>query len=168
MKFPRAGALSWMRAVEGRMGRRRALRHEYSYWEEGQWMNASATIAAKGTLTGGLLDLTLSAGDHFDSGTRSFPVVGQLVLFEDETVARIDSIDRGTPDAHVITVRAVNEATEDIDTAAQVSGVIVFFSNAQIEKSFQTESRIPRQVKITNYIQTFREAYEVTDHEEHH
>ena len=165
MKFPRASALSWMRAVKDRMGRRKALRHEYSYWEEGQWMNATATIAARGTLTGGLLDITLSTEDHFDGGARSFPVENQLVLFEDETVGRIDNIDRSTANAHVIYVRAVS-ATEDIDTAAQVAGKMVFFSNAQIEKSFKTESRIPKQTKITNYIQTFREAYDVTDHEE--
>jgi hypothetical protein len=165
MKFPRAGALSWMRAVKGRMGRRRALRHEYSYWEEGQWMNATATIAVEGAISSGLLPLTLSAGDHFDSGKRSFPVENQLVLFEDETVGRIDNIDRAVDDAHVIHVRAVS-ATQDIETAAAVGGKLVFFSNAQIEKSFKTESRIPRQVKITNFIQTFREAYEVTDHEE--
>ena len=81
-KVPRAGALSWMRAVEGRMSKRKVHRHLYSFYEEGQFFKAAATIFSI-TTSGDDVLVKLSPGDHQESGTESFPVVNQQVVFED-------------------------------------------------------------------------------------
>jgi hypothetical protein len=169
--YPSAGALSWMKAA-GRLNQRNAIpkrstrRHEYSYWEEGNWFNANAVIesVAEFPASSGQLNITLKDVSHYDSGTKSFPVVGQTVLFSDENYGFIDSINRATPDAHVVHV--IPAAGCNIITPSYGDGdEIAFVSNAQKERSTATEPRIPQQIKNTFYMQTFREYAEVSDHE---
>ncbi len=163
-KVPRASALQWMRSVKGYMNKRQCIRHTYYYHEEGQWMSAAATIAAASDQTT-FTRLTLSSADHTDSGTSSFPVIGQLVVFENETVGYIRALSRASASAHTIDVYpTVLGNNADLVTAAQVGGSMVFHSNAQQEESSATEIRVPKTNKVTNYVQTFREAYKVTDH----
>lgn len=163
-RVPKVGALQWMRAVDGYMGKRKARRHEYYFYEEGQWMSAAATIAAVVDNTT-YVSITLSSADHEDSGARSFPVKNQTVVFENEQVGFVYDIDRSTPSGHIVKVKPANGSTNLVQSAI-VGQSMVFYSNAQIEKSVATESRIPKVSKVTNYIQTFRENYEVTDHAE--
>lgn len=160
-KVPRASALSWMRAVEGRMSKRKTRRDVYDFYEEGQFFKASAKIFST-TTSGSDVLVTLSPGDHQNSGTESFPVMNQEVIFEDESVGIVKAIDITTDNAHIITIEPVN-ATENVINAAVVSSTLTFFSNAQKEKSTSTTSRIPKFNKISNGLQTFREIYEVTD-----
>lgn len=163
-KVPRASALQWMRAVKGYMSKRQCTRLTYYYHEEGQWMSAAATIAAATDNTT-YTTITLSSADHTDSGTSSFPVVGQLVVFENETVGYVRVVTRTTPSAHTVDVYpTVLGNNSDLVTAAQVGTTMVFHSNAQQEESSATEIRVPKTNKVTNYVQTFREAYKVTDH----
>lgn len=162
-KVPRAAALQWMRVVKGYMSKRKAIRHTYYFHEEGQWMSAAATIAAVSDQTTYAI-ITLSAGDHTDSGTSSFPVVGQTVVFENETVGYVTAVTRSTPSAHTVTVYPVDTSNVNIVAAAVVGSIMVFYSNAQQEESTATEIRVPKTTKVTNYIQTFRESYKVTDH----
>lgn len=164
-RVPKYGALTWMRAVKGFMSKRKVRRHQYYYYEEGQWMSAAASIASVSD-GGTYVDITLSAQDHEDSGARSFPVKGQTAVLEDETVGYVYSINRTTPGAHVVRLTTVDNNHAALLAACQASSVIVFYSNVQKEKSTGTESRIPKTTKVTNYIQTFREKYEVSDHGE--
>ena len=163
-KVPRASALSWMRAIKGYMSRRKVRRHQYYFYEEGQWMSAAATIASTTDQTN-YVDIHLSAADHDNSGAESFPVVGQLVVFEDEAIGYVVGVDRTSDNDHFVKVKPANTGVT-ILTSAVVGETMVFYSNAQIEKSTETEGRIPKTDKVTNYIQTFREKYEVTDHAE--
>lgn len=163
-RVPKYGALTWMRAVKGYMSKRKTRRHQYYYYEEGQWMSAAATIASTTDQTT-YVDIVLSSADHEDSGARSFPVVGQTVVFEDESVGYVFVVNRATPGAHFVSVKPVNSGT-NILAAAVAGTTMVFYSNAQKEKSTETEGRIPKVSKVTNYVQTFREKYEVTDHAE--
>lgn len=162
-KVPRAAALQWMRVVKGYMSKRKAIRHTYYYHEEGQWMSAAATIAAITDNTT-YATITLSAGDHTDAGTSSFPVVGQTVVFENEAVGYIQSVNRSVASAHTINVYPVDTTINNIVASAVNGSTMVFYSNAQQEESSATEVRVPKTSKVTNYIQTFREAYKVTDH----
>ncbi len=162
-KVPRAAALQWMRVVKGYMSKRKAIRHTYYFHEEGQWMSAAATIAAVTDNTT-YATITLSSGDHTDSGTSSFPVVGQTVVFENETAGYVTAVTRTTPYAHTVTVYPVDTTNVNIVAAAQNGSTMVFYSNAQQEESTATEIRVPKTSKVTNYIQTFRESYKVTDH----
>ena len=163
-RVPKHGALTWMRAVKGYMTKRKTRRNTYYFYEEGQWMSAAATIASVTDQTT-YVDIVLSSADHEDSGARSFPVVGQTVVFEDESVGYVTVVNRTTPSAHFVSVKPANSSTSILN-AAVVGTTMVFYSNAQKEKSTETEGRIPKVSKVTNYVQTFREKYEVTDYAE--
>lgn len=164
-RVPKRGALTWMRNVKGYMSKRKTRRHSYYYYEEGQWMSAAATIQTVVDQTT-YLDITLSAADHEDSGARSFPIVGQTVVFEDETVGYVNAVDKTTPSAHIVKVKTVTNNHAALLAAAVVGQTMVFYSNVQKEKSTATDSRVPKTSKVTNVVQTFREKYEVTDHAE--
>lgn len=161
-KVPRSRALSWMKAQKGRLQSRKVRRHKYSFYEEGQFFNASATIAAASNSGSDVL-VTLSSADHQNSGTSSYPVLNDLVVFTDETVGFVSAINTTTPSAHIVTIKRVN-TSQDVQTAAVVGSSIVFYSNAQPEASTETSGRVPQFTKVDNYIQTFRVKYEVTDH----
>lgn len=162
-KVPRMASLQWMRVVKGYMAKRKAIRHQYYFVEEGQWMSASATISSV-TDNGTNATITLSSGDHTNGGKSSFPVVGQTVLFENETVGYVYSVNRSVDSAHTVTVYPVDSTNYNIIAAAVVGSSMVFYSNAQQEESSATETRVPNVTKVLNYIQTFRDAYKVTDH----
>lgn len=162
MKVPKYKALSILRELDGKMAPiKMTPRHQYYFYEEGDWFNASITISAKANSGSDIL-ITLTTGDHYDSGARSYPTVGQLVVFENETVGYIKSINRTTPNAHVLTVSPYN-AAQAVQTAAVVGQSLCCYGNIQPEKSLQTEMRIPNISKITNFIHTTRERYSVTD-----
>ncbi len=162
MKVPKYKALSILRELDGKMEPiKQVRRHQYYFYEEGDWFNASCTIAAKAN-SGSGINVTLTAGDHYDSGARSYPVVGQLAVFENEIVGYVFSINRATPNAHVVLINPYN-AAQTVQTAAVVGQSVCFYGNIQPEKSLQTEMRIPNISKITNFIHTSRERYSVTD-----
>lgn len=165
-KVPRASALSWLRQIEGRMSKRKTQRFTYGFYEEGQFMDASAVIQAI-TPSGGDFVITLSAADHQNLGSinRSFPVKNGTVLFGDgSTQGFIKSLNRATPNAHTITVTPAT-ASDDIASVGIVGSTMVFFANAQPEGSKQTESRVETYSRLTNQMHTIRETFKVTDHE---
>lgn len=162
-RVPRYGALTWMRAVKGYMTKRKAKRHTYYYHEQGQWLSAAAFIQTVVDQTT-YVDITLTAADHQDSGTASYPTVGNLVVFENEACGLVTVVNRTTPSAHIVSVKPV--AGVSLVSSAVVGTSMVFYSNAQQERSDQTSTRLPRTDKVTNLIQTFRADYEVTDHAE--
>lgn len=165
-KAPGMSSLGWLKTLKGRMGKRRTNRHQYSFYEEGQFMRAKATIQNIAA-NGGNFDITLSPGDHTDiggAGVSSFPVKNMAVQFQDgKTTGFVVSITR-TPGAHVLLVKKWNPQ-QDIASVALVGTTMVFFSNAQPEESTQTESRVPQFTKVTNYVQEIREGFKVTDFE---
>lgn len=164
VKYPRASALSWMRAAKGYMGERKVKRHQYSFWEEEQWFNASATIEGAANSSADVI-LTLTDADHQNAGKETYPIVTDLVVFPDETVGYVIAKSEAVDDAHTVTVRKLN-ASQDVQAAGAAGGVVVFYSDAQQEESVAPESRIPKQTKITNKLQTFRKMYKWTDHSE--
>ncbi|MGC3945347.1 MAG: hypothetical protein QM762_12675 [Chryseolinea sp.] len=162
---PYMSSLSWLKNIKGRSGKRKVKRSEYSFYEEGQFMKAAATIAAI-TPSGGNFLITLSAADHTNvggTGKSSFPVARQTVLFADgKTTGYVNSVDRSVDSAHVVTVKKLNSA-QDIGTVALVGTKMIFYSNAQTERSSKTEARQPQWEKITNKMQIVREYYDSTD-----
>jgi hypothetical protein len=162
---PHMSALSWLKQIAGRHGKRRVKRSEYSFYEEQQFIKAAATIASI-TPNGAMFDIVLSAGDHGDIGgtdESSYPVEGMSCLFQDgKTTGYVNTVTRTTPGAHMVTVKKWN-SSQDIGTVATVGSVIMFFSNAQIEKSTKTEGRSEQFEKITNKLQIVREFYDTTD-----
>lgn len=161
-RVPRAAALQWMRILKGYMNKRTVIRDTYYFHEEGQWFNTVITISAASDQTT-FTRITLSTDDMDNTGTTSYPVVGQLAVFENETVGYVVAVTR-TANAHTIDVYPVDTTAAAAVLAAAVVGTVVsLYSNAQQEGGSQTEVRIPKTSKVTNYVQNFRDAYAVTD-----
>jgi hypothetical protein len=162
-KVPRYGALSWMKAAKGYMTKRTAKNFSYYYHEEGQWASKAATIGSVVDNTTSI-DLTLSTGDHEDSGTSSYPIIGDTVVFETEAAGLVTNVNRAVANAHVCTIKPFVSTDTTLALSAISGTSIVFYSNAQKEASDQRSTRIPKTSKVTNIVQTFRADYEVTDH----
>jgi len=162
MEYPRAGALSWMKMAKNYTGKRKVKRFKYDYWEESQWFNAAATIESAAD-SGSNSIVTLSSADHQDSGVNSYPRVNDLAVFEDETVGFVSAKSESVASAHTVTVKPLNPS-QDVQAAAVAGTKIAFFSNAMPEESTSRESHVSKQTKVSNYVQTFREEYKVTDH----
>lgn len=162
MKVPKFTALSIFRELKGRMEPAKMTKRHTTYaYEEGDWRKAAVQIAAAANDGSNVL-VTIASGDHYDSGTHSYPVVGNLVMFEDDTVGYVSAINRTVASAHVLTVKPY-AATEAVQTAAVVGQHIVCYGNVQKEKSSKTEMRVPYVSKIEAYIHTSRGYYAVTD-----
>lgn len=161
-KVPRARALGWMKALKGYMSKRKVNRDVYYFHEEGQYFATIATIAAVSDQTT-FVRITLSAADHDNSGTTSYPIVGNTVVFENEVVGYVSVVTRSVASAHTVDVYPVDTATNNILASAVVGTKMSFFSNTQQEASTQTEVRTPKTTKVTNYVQTLRNSYRVTD-----
>ena len=163
MKVPKFKALSFMRELEGRMEPlERTKVHQPYFYEEGDWFNAAVTISAADTGTPGQVTITLSTADHFDSGAKSYPLVNQLCVFENETVGFAYSISRVSANAHTVLIKPTN-ASQNVQTAAIVGTKVVFYGNLYGEASDTPETRVPYVSKITNTIHTSRKAYKITD-----
>ncbi|MEJ7644289.1 MAG: hypothetical protein WKF87_06820 [Chryseolinea sp.] len=162
---PYMSSLSWLKMVKGRSSKRKVTRSEYSYYEEGQFMNAKATIAAV-TPNGLKWDITLAAGDHLNlggPGKTSFPVEGQTVVFQDgRTTGYVETKNETVDSAHVVTVKKLN-ASQDIGAQALVGSTMVFYSNAQPARGIGTQTRTPQFEKITNKMQIVREKFDTED-----
>ncbi len=162
-KVPRASALKWMRGIKGYMAKRTAKRHEYYFHEEGQWFSTVCTIAAASDQTT-FVRITLSSADHDNTGKDSYPRLGNTVVFNNEVVGYIRALSRSVASAHTIDVYPADTTNVNVVAAAVVGSTFSVFSNAQKEKSTGVDTIVPKTTKVTNYIQTFREGYEVTDH----
>jgi hypothetical protein len=164
---PRASALGWLKHLKGYMGTRKTDRHQYSFYQEGQYFRGKATIAAIAA-NGAMFDITLSAGDHSSvSGANkdSFVVKDQTVVFADgKTQGYVYDVNKTADGAHVVTVKK-NTPSSDIASIALVGTSMVFFSNAQGEGGGKTSPRVEQYTKITNKMQVIREFFEVTDFE---
>jgi hypothetical protein len=163
MKVPKFKALSIMRELEGRMEPLSGTKvHNPYFYEEGDWFNASVTIAAVDNTTPGQTTITLSTDDHFDSGARSYPLVNQLCIFETEVGGFAYSISRVSANAHTVLIKPTN-ADQDVQAAAIVGTKVTFYGALYGEASDTPETRLPYVSKITNTIHTTRRAYKVTD-----
>ena len=161
-KVPRASALKWMRNVKGFM-KRKATRHEYYFHEKGQWYPTVCTIAAASDQST-FVRITIASADHDVSGTQSYPTLNNTVLFENEVVGFVRALSRAVDSAHTFDVYPADTTNVNVVAAAVVGSKCSFFGNAHKENSTATDTRIPKTTKVTNYIQTFRGGYKVTDH----
>lgn len=163
MKVPKFKALSIFRELEGRMEpMAKTINHEYYFYEEGDWFNAACTIAVADVGTPNQVTITISSADHVNSGASSYPLLNQLVVFENETVGFVSALNRSVASAHTFTIKRLN-TDQDVQTAAVLGSKVVFYGSVFGEASDTPETRVPVVTKVTNYIHTTRKAYKVTD-----
>ena len=158
-KFPRPSALSWLRAL-GRVKKRPRVSRQmtYSFYEEGNYFNSVVTIESNAPDSANV-DVTIEEADHFQTGTASFPIVGDLAVFTDETVGYVISIDRTSDDNHIIKIGPITAAGNDVNAAAVDTEKISFFSSAEGERSSAPETRVPQVTEFTGQMQIIRESF---------
>jgi hypothetical protein len=166
-RVPRARELDWMRQLSGgdrMIPKRLAKQHKVSHFEDGEWFSASVTAAVVDNAVANKTTITLSAGDHWDSGKNSYPKVTQLALFSNQAVGYVESINKSGDNAHTVTIKRLN-SDQDVQTPSVVGATVVFVTNAQAGGSGKIGSHVPRFERVDNYLHTFREDIELEDHE---
>lgn len=165
-RAPTPASLNWLKKMEGRIATRKTKRSEYSFYEEGQYFSGTAKITSV-TPNGAKFDIVLADGYSNVGGANStsFVVENMQVQFQDgQTTGFVETTNKTTPGAHVITVKKT-DSSQDIATAAVVGSTMVFFSNGQPEGSGKTQSRVEQYSKLTNKLHIIREYFNVTDEE---
>ena len=165
-KVPRASTFQWMRRLSGdrMIPKRIADRHVVSHFEDREWLPGACTISSPNTGTANQVTITLSAGDYYDSGVRSYPTVGMTAVFQNQTHGYVTAVNKDTPNAHTVTIYRMNSA-QDVQAAAVSGQKVVFYSNANTGASGEREGHIPQFDRVDSYIHTWREDQEVQDHE---
>lgn len=167
---PEFSALSILKALKREakvMPAEETGRHSFYYYEQGDHLKARCTIASvsnttiNGTPT---VLITLSSGDHSNSGVNSWPIKGNMAIFPNQTSGYVYDIDRATPSAHIVKVKSVT-GTTDVQSAAVAGSEVVFAGVSVSEASSAVEHRNPQINKITQQIKTTRGKYQYTDHE---
>lgn len=162
LKFPKYRTLSILRQLEGRLApMTRTKEHVHYYYEEGDWFNANVVIGTAAA-DGSNIVVTLDADSHQDNGKKSYPIPGDLCVFEDETVGYVNAKNTDVDGAHTVTIKPVN-SDQDVITAAIPGSTITFYGTVFGEASDTPQSRVPAVTKISNQIHTNRASYEITD-----
>lgn len=138
-------------------------RHEFYHYEKTDHLKANATIVAVNTGVANQVTITLAAEDHYDTGTKSYPIVTNDVVFSNQITGLVFSVDRSVAGAHTVTIKSVT-GTNDVQTAAVIGSTVLFAGNSQQEASGATEMRVPSFNKITQNIKTTRGHFRYTDH----
>lgn len=162
-RYPDANMMSWLKPL-GLIKKVKTTNSVWKYKEETPYFKASATIAGAENTGTTAVKITLSAGDHTDSGKKSFPRKTNTVYFLNGAQGLVTAVDRTSDNAHVVTVERLS-SSHDVRTAAVVGSSVIFFSNAQPEASGEMETLIPGFTEYTARVQTIREKFKVTDHE---
>ncbi len=140
-------------------------RYDFYYFEQADHLKSNATVVTVANLTQDTtpsVNITLSAADHYNSGANSYPIVGNICIFANQVTGLVFSINRATPNAHVVLVKSLTNST-DVQTAAVVGSVVNFMGMAVSERSTKVESRQPRINRINQKIQITRGNYSASD-----
>jgi len=130
-------------------------------WFEWDYLYGYGTVDSN-TASGGAgnaVDITLTAGSHQESGTKSAGKKWDSVIVNGIR-GWVTAVDKGTDDAHVYTVAPVR-STDDFGGLDALAGdIITFYSNAKSDGSGQPESMVRKPTLYYNYTQIFATQYE--------
>jgi len=135
----------------------------YDHFEENhiiETLQARSTVADPGA--GNPINITLAAA-NLDTGNRFYARVNDNVMFPNNVVGVVRSIDVSTPSAPVLTIYPAS-ATANIGAVGAGSTFIVF-SNSFAEATGQPKGRISKPDKLTFNTQIMKEAFEVSGSE---
>jgi hypothetical protein len=166
-KYGRENFLTWL-ATFGGMEEVKNL--EYFWFENrGKNMLAVSPAANVTSITAGAsVTITLSAGDHFNSGTQSALREGETVRLASTNVeGKIISVDRTTPNAFTFVVRPLksNQAfAGPSGNSILVGDVIKLAGMTDVgEASDSATTQTHLDVKYTNTVTQFHDSHEATD-----
>lgn len=106
--------------------------------------------------------ITLSPANH--DGTQSYPIVGGMVMFKNQTIGLIVAKDETAPTAHVITVRKIKPA-DDVNVAAVNTEVLAMHSNAFAEGTGQPDGYIHKPIQYEGTHHIFKTSVPITGSE---
>ena len=133
----------------------------YSAWFNNYLFKKGVISAIDGTLDGQTsgenIQITLTAD-------AELPVVGDLAMFVNKKIGRVQSVNTGT---RVVVVQSktgytINPGGTEITTASTLNTVI-FFSGSYDEGGSDPEGRRPELTRTENQIQIFKTANKITD-----
>jgi hypothetical protein len=120
----------------------------------------SVTAGSVATAVVASVDVTLNTASHTSSGAQSFPRVGEICMTDAGAYGLVTAKDVTTDDAHVITLKGLDNSTAPTVTAGDV---LTFITNANAEGSNSPEARRSSLVKQRNNVQIFKEKFAITD-----
>jgi hypothetical protein len=154
-KYPGQGLMKLMEL----MGRTKVTPNvKYEWAEEDrifQTITVNANVAAPGA--GSNLVITLSSGDHRDSGKNSYPRLHQLVILPNKKMGQVTAKSTAVDSAHTITIKPLR-AADDLG-AVTAGDKIIFHSNAYPEGADQYQGLTPIPLTYSNVVQIFKEDY---------
>lgn len=158
---------TWWLAAQAGM---EEVKNRNFFWFEnrGKLMPAVTTTGTVTGAAGATVTLTLSSGDHYNSGTQSPLRVGEVVRVASSNVeGKILSINTATPGAFTFTVRPLKStvAFASAGSASLLSGEVLIFAGATDvgEASTQVDPLIPLDQRYENNITEIRDGWSNTD-----
>lgn len=144
-------------------GRDKAVADEtVSHFEMGRtWSNIGVAINVGAPGAGNPITWQIPTNQHYDSGTLSYPRVGDTVLFNNGVYGRITVVDTTTPNAHEVTVEPYN-TTDAIPALTAGTSFVVEYSNAMDEGTDQPAGRTIMVDQYTFGFQIVKDTYVTT------
>lgn len=137
--------------------------NSFYHYEKRRNMRSAQVASHTGGASAGVdCVCTISAGSHYDSGTKSPGRVGEVVMISANGVlGKISVVDVTTPSAHIYTVKPLKST----DTFAPANNDWLLFQGAQHvgEASSKLTSIQPVVDRVTNTITEIRDDYRITD-----
>lgn len=158
---------TWWLAAQAGM---EEVKNRNFFWFEnrGKLMPAVTTTGTVTGAAGATVTLTLSSGDHYNSGTQSPLRVGEVVRVASSNVeGKILSINTATPGAFTFTVRPLKStvAFASAGSPSLLSGEVLIFAGATDvgEASTQVDPLIHLDQRYENNITEIRDGWSNTD-----
>jgi len=158
---------TWWLAAQAGM---EEVKNRNFFWFEnrGKLMPAVTTTGTVTGAAGATVTLTLSSGDHYNSGTQSPLRVGEILRVASSNVeGKILSISTATPSAFTFTVRPLKStvAFASAGSSSLLSGEVLLFGGASEvgEASTQVDPLIHLDQRYENNITEIRDGWSNTD-----
>lgn len=141
------------------------------HWENLGKLHQAVQVNANvtGVVAGDPVTFTLTAGSHYDSGSKSPIRVGEIVEIASTGIqGKVVSVNKTSAGAHTATVEPL-KSTEQFESATldgrlDASEWILFRGMAAVgEASSKGDAMIPRVEEVINYVSEIREDWQVTD-----
>ncbi len=168
-KYPRASALSWLKAM-GRsqprtLPKRAAGNLTYRVAEETNAFQMAALVSTATNVVGATtVNLTIHPDYHSPRTGHSRAIRNATVLFPNQTIGFIESVNRtGAQDVALVKPAAGEDIQAAAAAAVAAAQPIVIYANAQPEASDRPEGIVPDIEEYENGLQVFRKNYPVTD-----
>lgn len=143
-------SMGWLRA----MSREKPVEAGSITVHEEDWIHREINVDSVTSSATDKAEVTLASGDH-DSNGNSYPREGDIVMTNDEVPARIMSKDTSSPQAHVLSLDAI----DDGDDISGISGgdVLIINNGAYGNGTDQPPGTVSGTRQFTYYLQTFKE-----------